>query len=108
MTPPMLIAAIPVEAVIAMISEDSLFSLIISRSNSDFPVPINFMIGNGLRVDTLTGRTSEKYVFLCLNSGKYILLLFRENYLLLLRGWIGIRSIGRVGQIRSFASMVII
>ena len=61
-----------------------------------------------LRVDTLTGRTSEKYVFLCLNSGKYILLLFRENYLLLLRGWIGIRSIGRVGQIRSFASMVII
>lgn len=47
MTPPMLTAAIPVEAVIAMISEDSLFSLIISRSNSDFPVPINFMIGNG-------------------------------------------------------------
>lgn len=49
-TPPMLIAAIPVEAVIATVSgiseEPFVKNLIISLNRTDFPVPTTFKIGN--------------------------------------------------------------
>ena len=46
MTPPMLIAAIPVEAVIATVSKEPVKNLTISLNKTDFPVPIAFKISN--------------------------------------------------------------
>jgi len=45
-TPPMLIAAIPVEAVIATVSKEPVKNLTISLNKTDFPVPITFKISN--------------------------------------------------------------